>query len=161
MGGRTKRGVDAVKKKKARRNTGCTTVMEGGQEPDPGGFGDIGSKDWSARSWESVKHRSWGIPVEGFRQHVAFDGSVLGVLGRKRARGWSVAQLDHDDDMGPRHGMYGTSDAELEVQRTIKTSELTAFLCHFSGIFGSSTARVDNKGFIDGLWRGEMKCSGS
>ena len=31
------------------------------------------------------------------------------------------------------HGMYGSMDAELEV-------------------------RVENKGFADGLWRGERKC---
>ena len=30
---------------------------------------------------------------------------------------------------GPLHGMYGSVEAELEVQRTIKGAELTAFLC--------------------------------
>ena len=40
-----------------------------------------------------------------------------------------MVQLDHDEEMGPTHGMYGTLDAELEVQRTIKRAELTAFLC--------------------------------
>ena len=35
-----------------------------------------------------------------------------------------LAQLDHDEKVGPMHGMYGTLDAELEVQRTIKRSEL-------------------------------------
>ena len=34
--------------------------------------------------------------------------------------GWFVVQLDHDEETGPMHGMYGTLDAELEVQRTIK-----------------------------------------
>ena len=37
--------------------------------------------------------------------------------------GWSVVQLDHDEEMGPMHGVYGTLDAELEVQRTIKRAE--------------------------------------
>ena len=40
-----------------------------------------------------------------------------------------MVQLDHDDEMGPMRGMYGTLEAELEVQRTIKRAELTAFLC--------------------------------
>ena len=31
-----------------------------------------------------------------------------------------MVQLDHDEEMEPMHGMYGTLDAELEVQRTIK-----------------------------------------
>ena len=39
-----------------------------------------------------------------------------------------MVQLDHDEEMGPMHEMYGTLDAELEVQRTIKRAELMAFL---------------------------------
>ena len=42
-----------------------------------------------------------------------------------------MVQLDHDEEMEPMHGMYGTLDAELEVQRTIKRVELTA--CVSSG----------------------------
>ena len=44
-----------------------------------------------------------------------------------------MVQLDHDEEMGPTHEMYGTLDAALEVQRTIKRAELTAFLVHLSG----------------------------
>ena len=76
------------------------------------------------RRWEPEKHKSWGIPVEGFRNHVATDGSLVGVSGKWRASGSSVVQLDHDED-----GMYGTLEAELEVQHTTKRAELTAFLC--------------------------------
>ena len=39
-----------------------------------------------------------------------------------------MVQSDHDEEMGPMHGMYGTLDAELEVQRAIKGVELTVFL---------------------------------
>ena len=74
---------------------------------------------------------------------------------------WSVVQLDHDEDMEPMHGMYGTLDPGLEVQRTIKRADLTAFIRDFGRIVGPTTAHVDNKGIIDGLWRGEMKCIGS
>ena len=42
-------------------------------------------------------------------------------------------QLDYDEEMGPLHGMSGSMEAELEVQRTIKSAELTAFLYAFSG----------------------------
>ena len=38
-------------------------------------------------------------------------------------------QLDYDEDLRPLHGMYGSMEAEFEVQRTIKRAELTAFLC--------------------------------
>ena len=37
--------------------------------------------------------------------------------------------VDYDEEMGPLHGMYGSMEAELEVQRTVKRAELTAFLC--------------------------------
>ena len=57
-------------------------------------------------------------------------------------------------------GMYGTLEADLEVQRTTKRSALTAFLCLLSRIVGPTTAHVDNKGILDGLRRGEMKCIG-
>ena len=46
--------------------------------------------------------------------------------------------------------------AEVEVQRTIKGTELTVFLCLFRKAVGSTMVHVDNKGIIDGLWRGEM-----
>ena len=38
-------------------------------------------------------------------------------------------QLHHDEETGPLHGTYDPMDAELEVQRTIQRTELTAFLC--------------------------------
>ena len=72
---------------------------------------------------------------------------------------WSEVELDHEE-MAPMHEIYETLNAELEVQRTIKRAELTAFLCLFRRFFGPITARVDNKGSTDGLWRGEMICSG-
>ena len=40
---------------------------------------------------------------------------------------WLFAS-DHDDEVVPMHGMYGTFDAELEAQHTMKKAELTAFL---------------------------------
>ena len=58
------------------------------------------------------------MPVEGFRNAVATDGSLFGVSGRWGASVWSVVQPDHDEDMGPMHGMYGTLDPDLELQRT-------------------------------------------
>ena len=60
------------------------------------------------------------MPVEGFRNHAATDGCLLGVSGKRSACGWSAVQPDHDEEMEPEHGMYVTLDAESEVQRTIK-----------------------------------------
>ena len=81
------------------------------------------------QKWEPEKHKSWSIPAEGFRDHVTTGGPLLGVPGKWESCGWSVVQLDHDEEMEPMRGMCGTLDAEVEVQRTIKRAELTAFVC--------------------------------
>ena len=51
--------------------------------------------------------------------------------------------------MGPMHGMYG-------VQRTNKRAEFAAFMCFLRKANGPTTVHVDNKGIVDGMWRGEM-----
>ena len=61
-----------------------------------------------------------------------------------------MAQLDHDEEMGPLRGMYGSMEAENEVQRTIKRAELTAFLCSLRKVSGPIKVHVDNKGILMG-----------
>ena len=65
------------------------------------------------------------MPAEG---HVATDCSLLGTAGKWGACGWAMVQLDYDEEWGPLYGMYGSMEAEFEVQRTMKSAELTAFL---------------------------------
>ena len=89
-------------------------------------------------------------PLARFGEHQA-SGSACG---------WSVVQVDHDEEVGPMRGMYETLDAELEVQRTIKRTELTAFLCLFRKAIGPTMVHVYNRGMIDGLCRGQMRCIG-
>ena len=43
-----------------------------------------------------------------------------------------MVQLDHDEEMEPMHGMYGTMDAELEVRRSIKEGCVDGIFCVFS-----------------------------
>ena len=62
---------------------------------------------------------------KGSKGHVATDGSLLGSAGKWGACGWSVVQLDKDEELGLLHGMYGSMEAEFEVQRTINRAELT------------------------------------
>ena len=76
----------------------------------------------------SEKHKSWSMPAEGTKGHAATNGPLLGRAGKWGACGWAVVQLDYDEEMGLLHGMYGSMEAEFEVQRTIKRAELTAFL---------------------------------
>ena len=101
------------------------------------------------RRWESEKHKSWGIPGEGVQKHVATDGWLAVGSSRQKlgACGWSVVQLDHDEEMGPMQEMYGALDAELDLQRTIKRAELSAILCLFRKTVGPTMVHVDNKGF--------------
>ena len=62
-----------------------------------------------------------------------------------------MAQLNYDEELRPLHGMYGSMEADFEVQRTIKRAELTAFLCLHQDSCG-------HKGIIDELRKGEKEC---
>ena len=96
------------------------------------------------RKWKSEKHKSWSMAAEGFKDNVATDGSLLGNSGKWWACGWAVVQLDFDEEMEPLHGMYGSMEAELDVQRTIKRAELTAFLCLLEKVIGPIKVHVDS-----------------
>ena len=48
--------------------------------------------------------------AEGFKGHVATDGSLLGTAGKWGACGWAVVRLHLDKEMGPLHGMFGSMD---------------------------------------------------
>ena len=54
---------------------------------------------------------------------MAIDGSLLVKTRKWRACCWAVVQLDYDEEMEPLYGMYGSMEAEYEVQRTIKRAE--------------------------------------
>ena len=56
--------------------------------------------DFSMRKWESEKHKCWGMPGEGFKGHVATDGSLLGQTGQWEHVVWAVVQLDYGEEMG-------------------------------------------------------------
>ena len=120
---------------------------------------DVAALEWMQLEEQPLggRAKSGSMSAEGF--HVITDGSVLGVSGRWGACGWSVVRLDHDEEMGPMRGKYGALDGELEVQRTIERAGLTAFLCLLRKKTGTMV-HVGNKGTIDGLWRGEMMCTG-
>ena len=84
------------------------------------------------------------------------DGSFLGKTGKWGACGWAVVQLDYDEEIGPLYGMYGSMEAELEIQRTIKRAKLTAFVCLLKRVIRPIKVHVDNKGIIEGLRIGCM-----
>ena len=65
---------------------------------------------FSVKKWESEKHKSWDILAKGVVGHVTTDGSLPGRAGKWGACGWAVVQLDHDEEMEPLHGMYGSME---------------------------------------------------
>ena len=91
--------------------------------------------------WESEKHKSWSMLAAGFKGLTVLFQELLG----NGACGWSVVQLDFDEELGPLHGMYGSMEAEFQVQRTIKRAELTAFLCLLKKVIGPIKVHVDNR----------------
>ena len=108
------------------------------------------------KMWESEMHQCWSMKVEGFRGHVATDGSLFGKTGKWGACGWAVVQLDYDEEMGPLDVVFGSNG--YEVQPTMKRAELTAFLCLLKKVIGPIKVQVDNQGTIDGLRKGEKEC---
>ena len=62
----------------------------------------LGESQWnrghfSVRKWESEKHKSWCMQVEGFRGHMATDGILFGTARKRRACGWAVVcSLDYN-----------------------------------------------------------------
>ena len=98
------------------------------------------------------------MTAEGFNRHVAIDGSLLGKAGKWGARGWAVAQLDYDEELGHMRGMCCSMEAGLEVQRTRKRTELTAFIFLPKRVIGPIRVHFNDKGIIDGLRRGESDC---
>ena len=107
------------------------------------------------KTWESEKHRRWGMQVEGFRGQVTTDASLMRKTGKWGACGWAVVQLEYDEEMGPLHGMYGSVEAEFEVQRTIKRAELTAFLYFLKKVIDPSRCMSITKELLMGY--GEEK----
>ena len=84
---------------------------------------------FSMEKWKSEKHKSWCTPAKSFKCHVATDGSLPG-------KGWQVESMWLGSEWcswttmkrwGLCVGMYGSMEAEFEVQRTIKRADLTAF----------------------------------
>ena len=102
---------------------------------------------FSMTQWKSEKHQSWSIPAEGFKGHVTTDDSPQGIAGKWGAGVGRWCNWIMMKRWDPLHGMYGSVEAEFEVQRTIKRAELTAFLCRLKKVIGPMV-HVDNKGII-------------
>ena len=76
-----------------------------------------------------------------FPEPHATDGTLGGITGKWSAC-WPVVQLDHDEEKG--RCMYGTLDAELEVQRTTIRAALTAFFFFLRKAVGHTGGGVEH-----------------
>ena len=64
--------------------------------------------------------------MEGFKGHVATDGSLLGKTGKWRACGRAVVQLDYDEEMGPLYdkGLWNLAGEKILREReTLRKEE--------------------------------------
>ena len=77
------------------------------------------------KKWESEKHKSWGLPAEGFKGQVATVFWALQESGEHVVGQW--CNWIFMENWGPMYGCM--ENYEPEFQRTIKRAELTAFLC--------------------------------
>ena len=79
------------------------------------------------KKWESEKHKNWGLPAEGFkamllRTDPCWEEQESGEHVAGQWCSWIMMRR-----WGFLHGVYGSMEAESEVQRTIKRAELTVF----------------------------------
>ena len=175
--GRLKVNVKLVTRRKAQKNTSSTTAQNGtrsdGRSQRRGAKCQKFKKEWkwqggivahplsdfSVTKWKSEKHKSWNMPAEGSRatlQRTALSWVQLEsgehVVGQWCS--WTAMK-----NWCPCMGCTAGWEAELEVQRTMKRAELTAFLCLLKKKSDwTHEVQVDNEGIIDGLWRGVRNC---
>ena len=73
----------------------------------------------AVRRWESEKHRSWSMPVEGSRNHVATDGSALeSWAGGVRGGGQRCICFDAHSDEACRSKCVHRSSTTSQQKRT-------------------------------------------
>ena len=70
-----------------------------------------GSELWKLL-WITEASRSLDRRTEGFRNHLAIDGSLNGVSRKDAARGWAVVQLNYDKKEESWYASYGTMLAD-------------------------------------------------
>ena len=72
-----------------------------------------------------------------------------------------MVQLDHDEEMWPTHGMYGTLlDDAFGGAALHRKSGVHGVLVSLQGSYRSYLVFTLTTRVMDGLWRGEMRCIG-
>ena len=92
----------------------------------------------------------WNRRVEGYREHIAIDGSVKGVSGRECGM-WLGGVAARRRQKKKSGGMLSAARCWLNW----KCAELRAFTVAVAGLFGPSTIHTDSMGIANELWRRE------
>ena len=103
--------------------------------------------------WLSETSLEWDRKVEGFREHIAIDGSSNGVSGRDAACGCAVVQLFYEKE--EHRGMQSMVRCWRSWTCRERSKERSYGLSPWLGLIGPTTVHADNMGIIDGLWVGE------
>ena len=68
---------------------------------------------------------NWKRYRESTKQRRATDGPFLGTAEKWESCGWSVVQLNCDEEMGPLHGMYGLMEGADGLSMLSQESDWT------------------------------------
>ena len=147
----------AAAEKEARKSTGCSSVRHGGKletrtalkmgadGQHVGGRLEVAKRHHVASS-ESNCRRSHFCPSDGGTRKSTKAGvcqlKAFGTVSLPMFFVWSSRQVDPCEEMEPVHEMYGTLDAELEVQHTMERAELTVFLCLLGKAIGPTMSTL-------------------
>ena len=103
---------------------------------------------WEAQELGHVSRR--------FQVHVTSDSSLLGIAGNWGAREAAEVQLDYDVEKKPSHRVCDSMETECEIQRTIKKTERTTFLCLLKKACGPSRTICTTRAQLMG--KSEREC---
>ena len=88
--------------------------------------------------------------MDGFREHIAIDGSLNRVSGLDAAYGWASVKLDFDQEQESWYAIYCRMLAEVDAQRTIKRAGFRASA--MSCLRGPAIIHTENIGISDALF---------
>ena len=99
------------------------------------------------------------MSAEGFKGHVATDGSLLGNAGKWAACGWAVVHLDYEEEMVPPAWDVWLNGGRIRGSAHHQEAGVDMPSCASSGKYvDPSKIHVDSKGTVDALRRGDKEC---
>ena len=118
------------------------------------------------KKWNLISMEGGAFQQKGFKAMLLRAALCWVSAGKWRACGWSVVQLDYDGELGLLHGVYASTDAELEVQAHHQEGRAGGLLQSSPSRFMSTTKElligqmksIDPKAGDADLWIKIWKC---